>query len=170
LTGTPAINPSTAASVNPTVIIVSSPITATLSVEQVSTPVEINSTPGLENAPVQLNIVANQRAWMRVIVDGETVFEGRVTPGSAYAFAGNDRIELLTGDASSLRVYFNDQDLGQLGSFGEVVERIFTVSGVGTATPSIPSTSTPAPTATVTPTPTITPKGPIATPSPTPRP
>jgi cytoskeletal protein RodZ len=170
LTGTPAINPITAASVNPTVIVVSSPITATLSVEQTSTPVEINSTPGLENAPVQLNIVASQRAWMRVIVDGETVFEGRVTPGSAYAFAGNDRIELLTGDASSLRVYFNDQDLGQLGSFGEVVERIFTVSGVGTPTPSVPSTSTPAPTATITPTPTPTQKGPIATPSPTPRP
>jgi cytoskeletal protein RodZ len=170
LTGTPTLNPSAAASVIPTEIIDSVTITTTLPSEQTATPVIIVSTPGLENAPVQVNIVANQRAWMRVIVDGETVFVGRVTPGSAYTFAGNDRIELLTGDASSLRVYFNQQDLGPLGSFGQVVERIFTISGVETATPSHPSTSTLAPTGTVTPTPTVTPKGLIATPSPTPRP
>jgi len=152
------------------VIVDSSPITSTLPLAQTGTPVLIVSTPGLENAPVQVNIVANQRAWMSVIVDGETVFEGRVTPGSAYTFAGNDRIELLTGDGSSLRVYFNQQDLGLLGSFGEVVERIFTLSGVETATPSVPSTSTPVPTSTITPTPTVTAKGPTATPSPTPKP
>jgi len=170
LTGTPALNPSPAASIIPTVIVDSSPITSTLPLAQTGTPVLIVSTPGLENAPVQVNIVANQRAWMSVIVDGETVFEGRVTPGSAYTFAGNDRIELLTGDGSSLRVYFNQQDLGLLGSFGEVVERIFTLSGVETATPSVPSTSTPVPTSTITPTPTVTAKGPTATPSPTPKP
>ncbi len=170
LTGTPILNPSAVTSIVPTVIIDSSSITSTLPLEPTATPILVASTPGLENAPVQVNIVASQRAWMRVIVDGETVFEGRVTPGSAYTFAGNDRIELLTGDGSSLRVYFNQQDLGQLGSFGEVVERIFTISGVETATPSVPSTSTPAPTGTVTPTPTVTPKGPTATPSPTLRP
>jgi cytoskeleton protein RodZ len=169
-TATPTLNPSALASLIPTGIIDSSPITSTLPLEQTATPELIVSTPGLENAPVQVNIVANQRAWMRVIVDDETVFEGRVTPGSAYTFAGNDRIELLTGDGSSLRLYFNQQDLGPLGSFGEVVDRIITISGVATATPSVPSTSTPAPTGTATPTPTETPKGPTASPSPTSRP
>jgi cytoskeletal protein RodZ len=170
LSGTLALNPSAAASIVPTGIIDSGTITATIPSEQTATLVVIASTPGLENAPVQVNVIASQRAWMRVTVDGETVFVGRVTSGSAYTFAGNDRIELLTGDASSLRVYFNQQDLGPLGSFGQVVERIFTISGVETATPSVPSTSTPAPTGTVTPTPTVTPQGPTATPSPTPRP
>jgi cytoskeletal protein RodZ len=168
LSGTPGLTPSAAVSVVPTVLIDSSPITGTLG--QTATPVLIVSTPGLENAPVQVNIITNQRAWMRVIVDGETVFEGRVTAGSAYTFAGNERIELLTGDGSSLKVYFNQEDLGQLGAVGEVVERIFTISGVETATPAFPSTSTPVPTGTVTPTPTGTPKGPIATASPTLRP
>jgi cytoskeleton protein RodZ len=170
ITGTPSIDPSAVTSVVPTVVNDSSPITGTLPLEQSPTPELIVSTPALVNAPVQVNIVANQRAWMRVTVDGETVFVGRVIPGSAYSFAGNERIELLTGDASSLRIYFNQQDLGQLGSFGEVVERIFTLSGVETATPSVPSTSTPAPTGTVTPTPTVTLQGPTATPSPTSKP
>ena len=168
LTGTPGLTPSADVSSVATEVIDSLPITGTL--EQTATPVLIASTPGLENAPVQVNIIANQRAWMRVIVDGETVFEGRVTPGSAYTFAGNERIELLTGDGSSLKVFFNQDDLGQLGAVGEVVERIFTISGAETATPAFPSTSTPVPTGTITPIPTGTLNGPTATPSPTTRP
>jgi cytoskeleton protein RodZ len=168
MTGTPDITPSVSASVFPTVFIDTFPITGT--VEQTATPVLLVSTPGLENAPIQLDIVANQRAWLRVIVDGKTVFEGRVMPGSAYTFAGSERIELLTGDGSSIKVYFNQEDLGQIGAVGEVVERIFTISGVETPTPAFPSTSTPIPTSTVTPTPTGNPKGPTTTPSPTLRP
>ncbi len=168
LTGTPGLTPGIAVSAVATEVIDSITISGTL--QQTATPVLIASTPGLENAPIQVNIIANQRAWMRVIVDGETVFEGRVTPGSAYTFAGNERIELLTGDGSSLKVFFNQDDLGQLGAVGEVVERIFTISGVETATPAFPSTNTPVPTGTITPTPTGTLNGPTATPSPTPRP
>jgi cytoskeleton protein RodZ len=168
LTGTPTLAPSAEVSLVPTVLIESSPITATLG--QTATPVLIVSTPGLDNAPVQIDIIANQRAWMRVIVDGMTMFVGRVTPGSAYSFAGNVRIELLTGDGSSLKVFFNQEDLGQIGAVGEVVERIFTISGVETATPAFPSTNTPVPTGTVTPSPTGSPESPITTPSPTLRP
>ena len=168
LTGSPGPTTTAAPSTLSTVLVESPPITGTL--EQTATPVVIVSTPGLENAPVQLNVIANQRAWMRVIVDGVIVFEDRVIPGSAYTFAANERIELLTGDGSSLRVYFNQLDLGQLGAVGEVVERIFTIAGVETPTPAFPSTSTPIPTGTVTPTPTGTPKGPTATPSPTSKP
>jgi len=132
------------------------PITGTLVTAMTETPVVIGTAQGNENAPVQVYVVARQRAWMRVTVDGEIVFEDRVVPGSAYSFAGNERIELLTGDGSSLQVYYNQQDLGQLGSYGEVVERIFSMAGVQTATPAVPLTSTPAPTSTITPTPTPT--------------
>jgi hypothetical protein len=88
-------------------------------------------------------------------------------PGSAYSYAGNDRIELLTGDGSSLQVYYNQQDLGQLGSYGQVVERVFSIEGVQTATPAVPYTHTPAPTAAVTPTSTPSPTRSVPTPTPT---
>jgi hypothetical protein len=101
---------------------------------------------------------------MRVTVDGEVTFEGRLTPGSAYSFAGNERIELVTGDGGGLQVYFNQQDLGILGTYGEVVERIFTLQGVQTPTPAVPPTSTPAPTGS--PTPPGTPGTPTVTPTP----
>jgi hypothetical protein len=148
----------------------SSIITGTVQSFATETPAVFEPTLAIGDEPVQVNIVAQQRAWMRITVDGEIAFEGRVMPGTVYSFAANDRIELLTGDGGGLQVYYNQQDLGILGTFGEVVERIFSIQGVQTATPAVPHTSTPVPTGTITPTPTSTRTGVSATPSSTPKP
>jgi cytoskeleton protein RodZ len=110
--------------------------------------------PGFSSASVQVIISVRMRSWMRVTVDGKVEFEGRVLPGSAFPFAGNDRIEILTGNGAGLDVNFNLTDIGSLGTFGEAVQRVFTVQGMQTPTPTI--TRTPAP-ATITPTITPTP-------------
>jgi cytoskeletal protein RodZ len=162
--------PGTQLSPAPSLIANTVPISGTVQPVLTETAVVYAATPGLVNAPIQVNVVANQRAWMRVIVDGETLFEGRAMPGTAYSFAGSDQVSLLTGDGSALRVYFNQQDLGILGSFGEVIERVFTLTGVQVPTPAVPATSTPAPSSTTTPTPTQTPLGSASTPTPTPTP
>lgn len=118
----------------------------------------VTATPDFGSAAVQVYIIVQQRTWMRVVVDGELAFEGRVLAGSAYPFAGEGRVELIAGNGAGLQVFFNQQNLGLLGLFGEVVQRVFTVQGVLMPTPAVPPTSTPAPTATptraVTPTPT----------------
>jgi len=170
ISGTPTLISSSVVTAASTAIIDAPLITGTVQVNQNETPVVFEPTPALANAPVQVYIVAQQQAWVRITVDGEIAFEGRVIPGSAYSFAGNERIELLTGDGAGLQVYFNQQDLGLLGAFGEVVERIFSIEGVQTATPAVPLTSTPVPTGTVTPTPTPTRTSVPSTSSPTPKP
>jgi hypothetical protein len=86
-------------------------------------------------APLQLYIIANDRAYLRVIVDGQEVFNGRVAPANAYTYSGNSQITLLTGNAAALEVYFNQEYLGQLGGVGEVVNLRFAPSGLSTATP-----------------------------------
>jgi len=101
---------------------------------------------------VQVYVTIRQRAWMRVLVDGEVQFEGRVIPGSAYQFAGEQQVEVLTGNGAALQVFYNQQDQGPMGDYGEVIDRIYTSAGIV------------APTTTVTPTPTETER-----PSPTPR-
>lgn len=106
------------------------------------------------SAPVVINITVLHRAWMRVTIDGEIEFEGRVLPGNAFTFAGDDRIELLTADGSALQVSFNQTDLGVLGVYGEVVVHVFTPGGLLLPTPTI--TPTPTATATMTPTPEAT--------------
>lgn len=120
--------------------------------------------PAGDNAPLQVYIVAQQRAYLRVIVDDKVEFDGRVSPGNAYPFSGDDSIELLTGNSAALQIFFNQQDLGILGTFGQVSDVIFTQQGVitptpratRTPTPTQPATSTLEPSPTLV-TPTITP-------------
>jgi len=84
-----------------------------------------------------------QRAWMRAIVDGVVEFEGRVVSGSAYPFAGEDSVEIQTGNGAALQVLFNSVDLGLLGASGQVVDRIFSLQGEVTPTPTITPTAFP---------------------------
>ncbi len=119
------------------------------------------ATPDFGASPVQVYVVVQQRTWMRVTVDGEVQFEGRAMAGSAYPFAGSQRIELVAGNGAGVQVIFNTQDLGVLGLFGQVVGRVFTLQGIQTPTPVISPTplpsETPTPTLEGAPTTTLTP-------------
>jgi cytoskeletal protein RodZ len=96
-------------------------------------------------APLQLYIITRDRAYMSVLVDGIETFSGRVSPENVYTYSGNESINLLTGNAYALEVYFNQEYLGNLGDVGEVVDIDFTLAGL----------ITPIPRATLTPTPTL---------------
>jgi cytoskeleton protein RodZ len=108
------------------------------------------------NQAVQVYVTVNQRAWMLITVDGKQEFNGRVIPGSAYSFAGEESVEILTGNGAALQIFFNQQDLGVMGNFGQVVDRVFTQEGIETPTPTITPTSTKTPPLTATPRPTAT--------------
>jgi cytoskeletal protein RodZ len=86
-------------------------------------------------APLQLYIIAHDRAFMRVAVDGISAFDGRVIPNNVYTYSGNDLITLLTGNGAALEVYFNQEYLGNLGSVGEVIDLRFSLQGLQTPTP-----------------------------------
>ena len=120
--------------------------------------------PASGGAPIEIYLVVRQRAWLRVLVDGEVAFEGRVAPGRAYTFQGEERVEFLTGNGAALQVFYNQTDLGILGTMGEILHRVFTLEGVMTPTATL--TFTPAPTQEATPTPPVTATpGPSATPT-----
>jgi cytoskeleton protein RodZ len=110
--------------------------------------------------PVNLVIIPLQNVWMRVMVDSEVVFEGRLFTGNAYDYSAEEKIELLTGNAGSLQIYFNDQDIGSVGLIGQVADLVFTDTGLvlptPTNTPTITETPQETPTPTITPTPTGT--------------
>lgn len=112
---------------------------------------EEDQIPPESDGAVQLYMVVDQRAWIRVIVDGEVEYEGRVLKGTAYTFSGDETIELLTGNGAALYVFVNQIDLGRLGIYGEVVHTIFTPDGILQPTPTITLTSTPGPAETPTP-------------------
>jgi cytoskeletal protein RodZ len=125
----------------------------------------ISTLPAGGNGPVSVIVVALEPAWVRVTVDFKKAFEGRVAAGDAYPYDGDTQIEVLTGDGSAISIFYNGGDLGPMGTYGEVVDHIYTVNAILNPT----ATFTPSPTITLTPTrtlrPSITPR-----PSTTPRP
>jgi len=123
------------------------------------------------NAPVQLNLVAVERTYMRVVVDGEVAFDGRVAPGNAYPFEAENQVEVLVGSGAAIRIVYNGRDLGLMGTFGQVVNNIYlgtgiiTPTGMPTLTPTITLTPTSTAPASATSSFTATPSG-TSTPAP----
>jgi len=109
------------------------------------------------NYPINIVITPRQRVWVQITSDDELVFEGRLLPGNAYNFTGQEAVEILTGNAGALQIYFNDQDIGAPGVAGQVVNLIFTDTGLilptPTTTPIYTNTPDVTPILTVTPTP-----------------
>lgn len=104
---------------------------------------DVNVTlPASSGFPLQVYVVALQRAYLKITVDNKVVFDGRVVPGNAYTFSGNDKVELLTGNAAAVQVFFNKQDLGVLGLVGQVAAYNFTKDGAITPTPIFTATPT----------------------------
>lgn len=122
---------------------------------------EIGQTPtdivlsGDAGSVLRVTISVLERTFVRISVDGVVKQEGRVVPGAALTFEGSQSIEILTGSGSAIQVLFNQRNLGVMGNYGEVIDRIYTFNGIETPT------TTPTPTATITPrfqrTPTLTP-------------
>ncbi len=152
--------------------LMSSPVSPQVGEEQGGLTETLNSP---IDGQVRVIISAQQRAWLRVLVDGKELYNGRITPGGIFEYNGEEKIEIQSGNAAALKVIYNQQDLGVLGSVGEVITRVFTPQGVFLPTATITPTATrtlrpsPTPRPTMTPRPTRTPL-PTATSSPIPAP
>jgi cytoskeletal protein RodZ len=142
------------------------PATATSAPAAALFPTAVPATDALSGEPipagvqgeVQVYITVRQRAWLQVLVDGELQYQGRVIPGSAYTYSAEEQIEILTGNGAALYVFLNQQDLGALGAYGQVVHRVFTSQGAFTPTPTITLTPTETAPATATATASATPR------------
>jgi len=127
--------------------------------------------PAAGQGAVQIVVIAQNSAYVRVTVDGKVQFEGRVTAGNAYPYDGNTQIEVLTGNGRAISILYNQNNLGPMGDIGQVVDHIYTANAIlnPTATFTPTTTITPTPTNTLRPTatlrPSVTPRS-----SPTPRP
>ena len=119
----------------------------------------------VEAAPIQLVIVAFQRTYLRVTVDGVETFSGRIVPGNVYTYTGSNKIAVLAGNAAAMQIFFNQVDAGILGPMGQVLEMEFTRQEMVTPTPrfSPTPTLTQAPTLTALPTQTLMPTATVPT-------
>lgn len=124
-----------------------------------STPITADDTviptPPLQlGSGVNIRVIATQRSFVVVEVDGEEVFRDRMEPGDIQDYSGRDSVSVTTANGAGVRVFFNGEDQGIMGSVGEIVIRVWTLTGAITPTPTSTPTS-PTPTESLeTPTPT----------------
>lgn len=160
----PSISDVLLASPDPSLFTATSTLPPVESILEEATPTIIIPTINV-NVSVQVNLVAVERTYMRVIADGKVVFEGRVIPGNAYLFEAEDQVEVLVGSGAAIRIAYNGRDLGLMGTFGQIVSNIYRADEIITPT-ALPS---PTPTNTLPPSPTLRPTNtPIASRTPVP--
>lgn len=87
-----------------------------------------NRTP--EGVHLVLN-VTDETCWMRVVVDGKTMFTGEVAANQSKSFQAREHIWVKLGNAGVVNVQVNGRDLGVLGDRGQVVSREFSASTQG---------------------------------------
>ncbi len=102
-------------------------------------PTATSTTVATQASDLRLALRTTARSWLRVIIDGETVFQGILNAGESRTWRGKREIRLRTGNAGGVEVTLNDQALGALGKSGEVLERIWTLSANGTIRVSTPT-------------------------------
>ncbi len=79
---------------------------------------------------VLVQIQFEQRAWIRLNVDGVEQYVGLVRPGTVMEYSSSDRITLTTSNAEALNVTWNGQTQPLLGQRGQMVDVVFTREGV----------------------------------------
>ena len=95
-------------------------------------PATVTSTPRPTEAPevvtrIDMQMRITQRAWVRVMVDGEVVEEGTLEPGTVKVFQAEQSISIRTGNGGGVSLTLNGEDLGPMGDVGKVVERTWVV-------------------------------------------
>ena len=80
------------------------------------------------NKPINVGIVMRGQSWLRIVVDGQTEFEGVLDEGKKLTWSGDRQISVRAGNASSVALSYNNQPINLLGSEGEVIEKLFGVN------------------------------------------
>jgi len=91
-------------------------------------PAPAESEPILSATGLKVALDVRERAWVRVRVDGNIVFEGIPPSGLGLPFSAQREVSVETGDAGAFEVIVNDVRLGPLGARNETVRRTWSAA------------------------------------------
>lgn len=77
---------------------------------------------------IVLDVIATQRAFMEVTIDGDVVFTGNARPGDTFQWTAQEEAKIITGNAAGVDVSINGINLGPLGGQAENVEESWTTT------------------------------------------
>ena len=83
----------------------------------------------LTTAPVSVNMkLEKENAWVRVIVDGKTEYEGILTAGEQRTWNGQKEIKIRSGNAGAVILSTNQSPPQAMGAIGQVKDITITPS------------------------------------------
>ncbi len=81
---------------------------------------------------INLRLDITERAWVRVTIDDEVVFQGQAQKGDGpFEWEAQETAKLLSGNAAGVFVTINNIELGKLGGRAEVLDETWTATGAG---------------------------------------
>ena len=80
------------------------------------------------NQEIRLMTRIIERAWLRVVVDGQVLLETILEPGDEREWVGNQAVTVRSGNAGGVVIVLAGQELGVMGEPGQVLERTWTWS------------------------------------------
>jgi len=99
----------------------------------VAAPVPVKEVVKKESGKIEglkLEITARSDTWIRVVGDGELLFQGIFKRGTSDVWQAEDEIELELGNAGGVTLKINEEDLGVAGKKGEKKKVIITKDGI----------------------------------------
>lgn len=73
---------------------------------------------------LRLSAKAHDTVWIRVLVDGKSLYESLLNPGMEESWAANEFFIVDLGNVGGAKIYRNDELLPQFGKTGSVVKNI----------------------------------------------
>lgn len=79
---------------------------------------------------IQLEVRLTDRAWVRVVADGERVLEDTLEAGFVQTIRANESVQLVVGNAGGVRVALNGETMQSVGPPGHVRRVDVSTSGM----------------------------------------
>lgn len=98
-------------------------------------PLHETATPALDpTEELNLTIKVTDSAWVRIVYQDSLADEGVFAPGDGRNWISYNRFYLKIGNAGGVRLYLNNQDMGNAGSRGKVANLLIDKQGVAKIT------------------------------------
>jgi cytoskeletal protein RodZ len=86
------------------------------------------SRPNDPHRPVRVDVMLTAQSWMRIVIDGETEFEGVLPEGTERTWMAKTEIIVRAGNAGGVLLSHNSGQAAKMGAPGAVEEKTFTLS------------------------------------------
>jgi cytoskeleton protein RodZ len=96
-------------------------------------------------APVRVQLTAQEPVWVSVRSDGKNVFSAILQANESRVFDGNETVMLRIGNAGGIEVSLNGKPIGSLGPKGQIRTVQLTPGGFQIVLPEAPRPSAPPP-------------------------